>query len=223
MEIDRLKDLSERERVEEDKRSRRIADREVIVGQIQYRSKLKMRFELIFSSIFQVPLLPYGRLSQDEHLFDTIGGNCPRFTKNKFFGSCRTLWMLEFRILKSVTFPEFRKKSCPKPIQRRIWTYCRSRLRFRIFPISSVTDRQLPKEHAKRLQGSAAACRLSRDELGLELLPHVQELFRGSHCRGIACMLDQSFHGTVVPALDELVHAAVTSQITPVHLDSDAQ
>jgi hypothetical protein len=45
MEIDRLKDLSERERVEEDKRSRRIADREVIVGQIQYRSKLKMLAE----------------------------------------------------------------------------------------------------------------------------------------------------------------------------------
>ena len=104
-----------------------------------------------------------GRLSQDGHLFDTIGGNCPRFTK--FFRNCRTLWRLELRILRSVTFPEFRKETCSNPIQRRIWTYGRSRLRFRIVPISSVTDRQLPKEHAERLQGSAAACRLSRDEL----------------------------------------------------------
>lgn len=45
MEIARLKDLSERERVEEDKRSKRIADREVIIGQIQYRAKLKMLAE----------------------------------------------------------------------------------------------------------------------------------------------------------------------------------
>lgn len=45
MEIARLKDLSERERIEEDKRSKRIADREVIIGQIQYRAKLKMLAE----------------------------------------------------------------------------------------------------------------------------------------------------------------------------------
>lgn len=42
MEIDRLKELSERERIEEDKRNKRIQDREVIVSQIAANEKRKL-------------------------------------------------------------------------------------------------------------------------------------------------------------------------------------
>jgi hypothetical protein len=66
MEIARLKDLSERERIEDDKRSRRIADREVIVGQIQYRAKLKMLAEEQVERDNQVMLKQIAKYAEED-------------------------------------------------------------------------------------------------------------------------------------------------------------